>query len=259
MNDRLHAESWAPDESGALYERGRPGYPATAGTVLAERLELGPASTVADVAAGTGKLTRLLAGLGVGRVLAVEPMPGMRRQLAATCPGAPLLGARAEQLPLRTGSLDAVTVAQAFHWLRLPDAAEELARVLRPGGRLAIVSNRPHHAAPWQEALWATLRRYEARNPRPASVRTWRQDLEATSCFGPFERVELDHEQRLGSLDDLDARMGSISHVLLLTPAERAAMLAEMHDIVGDTDPIVLGLRTVIDIAAVAGATARPA
>lgn len=249
MNDRAHAESWAPDETGALYERGRPGYPPAAGQVLADRLRLGPTSRVADVAAGTGKLTRLLTTLGAGRVVAVEPMPGMRRQLAASCPGTPILGAAAEQLPLRTGSLDAVTVAQAFHWLRLPDAATELARVLRPGGRLAIVYNRPRHDAPWQEQLWATLRRYERRHPRPSSVRTWRQDLQASGCFEPFECIELDHQQRLASLEDLDARMGSISHVLLLDPTARAAMLDEMHAIVGPERPIVLGLRTVIEVA----------
>lgn len=252
MDERTHARSWAPDESGALYERGRPGYPEAAGRVLADRLGLGPASRVADVAAGTGKFTRLLTTLGAGLVVAVEPMPGMRRQLTAACPGTPILGAAAEHLPLRTGCLDAVTVAQAFHWLRLPDAAVELARVLRPGGHLAVVANRPRHDAPWQEELWATLRRYEQRHPRPETVRTWRQDLQASGRFGPFEHIELAHEQRLDSLDDLDARMGSISHVLLLDPTDRAAMLREMHAIVGPQRPIVLGLRAVIEVAPVA-------
>ncbi len=128
-----HARSWAEAAEGVTYERGRPGYPPAVGAVLAEQLGLRPGATVVDVAAGTGKLTRVLAHTGAA-TLAVEPMPGMRLQLRQTVPAARLVAASAEQLPLRSGRADAITVAQAFHWFDLPVATAEFRRVLRPGG-----------------------------------------------------------------------------------------------------------------------------
>ncbi len=121
QGDRRHATSWAATEEGARYERGRPGYPDTAGEALATSLGLGRGRRVADVAAGTGKLTRVLIATGAD-VIAVEPMPGMREQLTAAVGGARCVAATAEALPLPTASIHAVTVAQAFHWFRLPDA-----------------------------------------------------------------------------------------------------------------------------------------
>jgi SAM-dependent methyltransferase len=192
----MHATSWAAAAAGETYERGRPDYPAAAIALLAERLELGPRTRLADVAAGTGKLTRLLAGLGCRQVVAVEPMAGMRAQIARHGAAISLVAAEVEHLPLATGSLDAVTVAQAFHWFDVPRAAVELARVLGPAGRLAIVTNRPAHTTPWQADLWSTLRRYEALAPRPAATRGWRQALQDSHRFTTFERLEVPHRQR---------------------------------------------------------------
>ena len=262
MRDRRHATSWAPEEEGARYERGRPGYPAAAGPVLAARLGLGPGCWVADVAAGTGKLTRVLATTGA-RVLAVEPMAGMRAQLRAAT-GGPIVAATAEHLPVATGSLQGVTVAQAFHWLRLPEAALELRRALAPEGRLAIVTNVRDPAWPSMEQMGEILARYEAYGPRPESVRGWRERLDAAGAFHRVGRVELAHEQRFDSWEDFDARFSSISFAILLDPPTRAAMLEELRAVVAGMDPVVIPLRTIIEVCAplrqgAASATGRPA
>jgi protein-L-isoaspartate O-methyltransferase len=123
-----------------VYERTRPEYPPDAVAWLADRLELRPESVVVDVAAGTGKLTRLLVPSGA-RVVAVEPLPEMRAQLREAVPGVEALEGTAEAPPLPDACADAVTVAAAFHWFRRDEALAEFARVLRPGGRLAIVYN----------------------------------------------------------------------------------------------------------------------
>jgi hypothetical protein len=82
--------------SGAdAYERARPTYPAAAVAWLTDALALRAGTTVADVAAGTGKLTRLLGASGA-TVLAVEPVGGMREQLVNAVPGVPALGAVAD-------------------------------------------------------------------------------------------------------------------------------------------------------------------
>ena len=82
-----------------------------------DRLELRPGRVVVDVAAGTGKLTRLFVPSGA-RVVAVEPLAEMRAQLQQAVPGVDALEGTAEALPLGESSADAITVAAAFHWFR---------------------------------------------------------------------------------------------------------------------------------------------
>ena len=86
---------------------------------------------IVDLAAGTGKLTRLLAASGA-TVIAVEPVAEMRAAIPAP---AQVLEGTAERIPLDTASADLVTVAQAFHWFDGDAALAEIHRVLRPGGR----------------------------------------------------------------------------------------------------------------------------
>src|SRR5947207_15073693 len=98
-----------------MYERGRPDYPKAAVKRIVERLELRPGRTVLDLAAGTGKLTRLLVPSGAN-VIAVEPLLEMRQELEKHVRGIATLGGTAERIPLTDSYVDAVTVAQAFHW-----------------------------------------------------------------------------------------------------------------------------------------------
>jgi SAM-dependent methyltransferase len=134
--------------SAAQYERARPGYAPKAVAFLVERLDLGPGRVVVDLAAGTGKLARQLMPSGA-RVVAVEPLAEMRSFIPA---GIEVLDGTAEAIPLRDASADAVTVAQAFHWFDVEVALREIERVLRPGGLLALVSNRRDLSA-FDEAL----------------------------------------------------------------------------------------------------------
>jgi ubiquinone/menaquinone biosynthesis C-methylase UbiE len=124
------------------YERARPGYAAEAVAYLMRELELRPGRTVLDLGAGTGKLARQLAPSGAG-VIAMEPLAEMR---ALVPRGIEVLDGRAEAIPLLDDAVDAVTVAQAFHWFDEEAALREVDRVLRPGGKLAIVMNvrEPH-------------------------------------------------------------------------------------------------------------------
>ena len=243
-----HATSWWSEEEGRRYELGRPGYPVTAIEVLADQLGLRPGTRVVDVAAGTGKLTRLLATTGA-EVVAVEPMQGMRAQLRRHAPTAEIVSARAERLPFRSASMGAVTVAQAFHWFDVVAASHELRRVLRPGGQLALVTNKRHTPERWQKELWEVLRRYEALAPRPASTRNWRALLEEGDDFGSFDRFEVHNEQRFESLDEFDARFASISFVILLPEEDRRALIRDLHAVVAGVDPLVVPLLTEIEVA----------
>ena len=243
-----HATSWWEPVEGERYERGRPDYPPAAADLLARLLDLRPGARVADVAAGTGKLTRRLVQ-SRAQVVAVEPMPGMRAQLAERVPDAMVVAARAERLPLAARSLDGVAVAQAFHWFDVAAASAELRRVVRPGGRLALVNNRRLLTAPWLEAVGQILARYERLAPRPESSRRWRQDLEATGDWGPFSRFTFDHEQRFERREDFDARFESISYVILLAEDDRQELLRKLRGVVAGVDPVAVPLRTEIEVA----------
>jgi SAM-dependent methyltransferase len=133
----------------AEYDRLRPGPSPEALDWL-----LPPAATdVLEIGAGTGILTRLLAER-IARVVAVEPDDRMRALLPAA-PGVEVLAGWAEALPAPDASVDVVIAASAWHWVDEERAVPEVARVLRPGGRLALVWNGPDRSVDWMRSLWA--------------------------------------------------------------------------------------------------------
>jgi SAM-dependent methyltransferase len=210
------------------YERVRPSYPGDAVGWLTGNLDIGPGRTVVDVAAGTGKLTRLLVPLG-STLFAAEPVEGMRRSFAAAVPGVPVVAAVAESLPLETGSVDAITVAQAFHWFDADRAFGEFARVLRPRGRVGMIWNgRDRSSSDWVNEVWSIMDRVEKRAPW-RDHENWRDAaLGERSGFGPLHSAWFRHEQSIDP-DGVVERIASVSHVAVLAPADRDRVLDEVH------------------------------
>ncbi|OBK26880.1 class I SAM-dependent methyltransferase [Mycobacterium asiaticum] len=132
----------------AAYERGRPTYPPEA----IDWLLPSGAREVLDLGAGTGKLTTRLVERGLD-VVAVDPVPEMLEVLTASLPQTRALLGTAEEIPLQDNSVDAVLVAQAWHWVDPARAIPEVARVLRPGGRLGLVWNTRDERLGWVREL----------------------------------------------------------------------------------------------------------
>jgi SAM-dependent methyltransferase len=127
------------------YVKYRPDYPAGVFHFLAANAGLSPAAIVADIGAGTGIFTRQLLETGA-RVIAVEPNDAMRAAAEAEFRGrANFESARGsgEESGLPDASVSLITCAQAFHWLEPARARREFMRILRPGGRCALVWNTP--------------------------------------------------------------------------------------------------------------------
>lgn len=122
------------------YDDVRPDYAPEALDRAEEALGLGAGSHVVDLAAGSGKLTRALARR-FGEVVAVEPNDEMRAVLAQRSAGVRVLAGTAERMPVPDAAADAVFVGDAFHWFDGAAAVDELARVLRPGGGVALLWN----------------------------------------------------------------------------------------------------------------------
>jgi len=207
-----------------LYERARPDYPAAAIEWIA-----GPAPTrVLDLGAGTGKLTAGLVAAG-HRVVAVEPDAGMRallEELAVRLPGVRVLAGAAEQIPLPDAAVDVVTAGQAFHWFDGRRALPEIARVLRPGGRLAPVWNIRDNGTGWV----AELDRVLGGDDRWSAFRS-EQAGDFGPLFGPVVERHFRHAQPLDPAG-LRATVLSRSYVQVLPPGERAALLTRLDRLV---------------------------
>jgi SAM-dependent methyltransferase len=151
---------------------------------------------VLDLAAGTGKLTALLVDR-FPQVIAIEPLETMRSVLEIHVPRARALNGTAESIPLPDESVDAVFVAEAFHWFDSTAAAQEIERVLRPGSWLVICFNewRGGFEPGLSAEARATLQRVGAELPPPGGPKlqtgVWRQGLGA---FEPLEEIAFDHE-----------------------------------------------------------------
>ena len=220
MDERVkRAQSF--DRVAEEYERGRPGYPDD----VLDLLPVADAATVLDLAAGTGKLTRVLARR-YRRVIAVEPLDGMRALITREAPAAEALDGRAEAIPLADAEVDAVFVAQAIHWFANDVAVAEIARVLRPGGVLAVVRNEVDDDAPspLPDAYRDRLRVvFEDVTQSPTD---WR-DAVARGPFGELSVASVEHEQ-------VSDRQGVLAFALSLSviahrpDAERRQVMDEL-------------------------------
>ena len=197
------------------YERARPSYPREAAAWLVGSQPV----RVLELGAGTGKLTRLLVDLG-HEVIATDPDPRMLGVLASRVPGAHACTGAAECIPVASRSVDVVVAAQSFHWFDRPRALPEIARVLRPGGVLAMVWNIRDEGIPWVKRLGRLIATPEReRDP----VRLLADDRH----FGYVEDQTYRHWQTLDRQGLLDL-VASRSNVAMLTEDERADRLEQV-------------------------------
>ena len=152
MTDPRRERSLSFGSQAAAYERGRPSYPPEAVDWLLAPTDTWAARDVLDLGAGTGKLTTRLVERGL-TVIAVDPIAEMLEMLRTALPDTPALLGSAEQIPLPDNAVDAVLVAQAWHWFDQEQAVAEIARVLRPGGRLGVLWNTRDERSGWVKDL----------------------------------------------------------------------------------------------------------
>lgn len=216
------------------YEKARPSYPDDAVAFVVEQLELGPARRLLDLAAGTGKFTRLVQPTGV-EIIAVEPVAGMREQLQAVLPDVAVLDGTAEAIPLGDASVDAVTVAQAFHWFDATKALAEIGRVLKPGGGLALIWNVRDETVDWVRQYTEITIRHSGGTPyrRDYSFQRWQEEFDgarsgSSSLFGELQSRRFRYEQDV-DIELVLARASSTSFVSAMSDDARQATLDEIR------------------------------
>lgn len=213
------------------YERARPAWPED----VARWFVPEGAAFVVELGAGTGKLTRAVAALGV-RVVAVEP----DARMLAVLRGLDLEGVEgsAEAIPFGDGEADAVVAGSSLHWFDLEPALREIHRVLRPGGRLGFGWNHRDDRHPVVARMSETVYAAQARlrTPRWRS-RDWAADLIASGLFRDVEYELFEHVLELPR-DALEDHLMSYSGVAALEDVERRRVLDEVGELL-DSDPSV--------------------
>jgi ubiquinone/menaquinone biosynthesis C-methylase UbiE len=212
MSDQTPARSFGSVAD--AYDRARPPYPREAAAWLAGDRP----TTVLELGAGTGKLTEVLVGLGHD-VHATDPDEAMLARLRQRLPDVRTSVAGAEEIPAADAAYDVVVAAQAFHWFDHERALPEIARVLKPGGRLAVVWNRRDERIPWVRRLGGIIGSQDQQESE--------EPLVTSPLFGFVESQEFRFWQVVDRVSIQDLVL-SRSNVAVLDEAGRAAKLAEV-------------------------------
>jgi|GEM_PF-50590 len=226
MSDDLQHRARSFGGVADAYDRGRPAYPRDAvswlltGTVPDDTAEAAGTSgtsrgdqlTVLELGAGTGKLTRLLVEAGHD-VHASEPDEAMLALLRRDLPGVRTSRTGAEDIPLGDASVDVVVAAQCFHWFDSEVALDEISRVLKPGGQLALVWNERDERIPWVKKLGRIIGNQD-HLVEPAA------DVSESSLFGEVDDATFTYWQQVNRRTIVDL-VTSRSNVATMGEAER--------------------------------------
>ena len=225
---------------GSSYNAARPDYPLVAIEHFVSTLGIGPTMHVLDLGAGTGIFTRQILPY-VAKVTAVDPSSSMRASLRSETPGVEVLEGSDVAIPLGEGEVDAVFVAQAFHWFDAPRALAEIHRVLVPGGALGLIWNERDETVAWVEELSRAMR-WDIHQPYEVGT-----DFSDVISAGPFEdvaRVEFKHVQTL-TREGLYQRVLTTSYISLMPDEERDVLMRDVALVVErQAEPITLPYAT---------------
>jgi ubiquinone/menaquinone biosynthesis C-methylase UbiE len=222
--------------NGSLYDAARPNYPDDAIDYFVTALELDRSKHVLDLGAGSGIFSRQLRPF-VGRVTAVDPSASMRDSFRSADSDMEILDGSDVSIPIDDDSVDAVFVAQAFHWFDASRALQEIHRVLVPQGALGLIWNERDETVEWVSALSHAMQ-WDTRQPYEVG-----KDFTDVITSGPFtkvERVVFKHSQLL-SREGLLQRVLTTSYISTMEQEERDRLVTSVRRVAEKLiEPIIL-------------------
>lgn len=229
----MHSEQRFTDRVDS-YVKTRPNYPPGVVDFLTDEARLGPRSVIADIGSGTGISSEMFLRADFP-VTAVEPNAAMREaaeQWLGAHAGYRSVAGMARATTLETDSVDLIIVAQAFHWFNTEETRAEFRRILRPGGKAALIGNeRLLDATPFLRDYEALLVKY---GTDYEAVRAKHDGIDAGSLAllfpGGHARREWDHAQRL-DLPGLEGRILSSSYTPRPGSPGHEEMIATLRDL----------------------------
>ena len=228
--------------NGALYDAARPDYPDDAIDYFAAVFELNLSMHALDLGAGSGIFSRQLRPF-VGRLTAVEPSASMRDSFRSANSDMEILDGSDISIPIDDDSVDAVFVAQAFHWFEAPRALTEIHRVLVPHGALGLIWNERDETVEWVSALSRAMQ-WDTRQPYEVG-----KDFTDVIAAGPFtsvERVFFKHSQML-SREGLLQRVLTTSYISTMDREELDQLMASVRKVADQlVEPILLPYVTTV-------------
>lgn len=217
------------------YVKFRPGYPEGTLEILQRETGLGTQSAVADIGSGTGISTALLLRTGA-EVFAVEPNQAMRQAAAELLNGSPQfhnVDGSATRTTLADRSVDVVTAFQAFHWFAGPDTRREFDRILRPGGKVALIWNsRRLDSTPFLRDYESLLTTFGTDYASIRHENVHGPELAQFFHGGQCREFSLPNHQTC-SFDSLKGRLLSSSYIPHDGHPDHAAMMRRLEEIFG--------------------------
>ncbi|MEE9455345.1 MAG: class I SAM-dependent methyltransferase [Paracoccaceae bacterium] len=224
-----------------VYVAGRPGYPEGIEGWLVAKMGLDAKKIVLDLGAGTGKFIPLLQTSGA-KIIAVEPVEGMRGTCQQNFPDISVLAGSATDVPLADQSVDAVICAQAFHWFASDKALAEIHRVLKPGGKLGLVWNVRDETVDWVAKLSQIIAPYETGTPR-YHTQDWRKVF-PSPLFNKLSETQFPHSHTGPASQVIGARIMSVSFIRSLPMPDQKSVGNAVQDLISST-PALVGQKAV--------------
>lgn len=220
------------------YARGRPEYPMQIMGWLSSEVGIDGTKHVVDLGAGTGKFTSLLTRL-TSHIIAIEPVAAMRAELHKRLSTVVSLAGTAEHIPLDTASVDVVVCAQAFHWFATEHVLAEIHRVLKPGGKLALVWNVRDTSVAWVDEISKIITPYENDAPRYYKG-DWRKPFATGKYFGPLQQTIFRHSHVGSPQEVIIDRFLSVSFIAALAESEKMEVKERLQYLI-QTCPVLGG------------------
>lgn len=216
-----------------IYDQVRPSFIPEAVDRLTSALDLHEGSKVMELASGTGKFTKAIADKGYD-LTAVEPSIGMIESFKKNFPDIPCVQGDSYNVPFENDTFDGIIIAQAFHWFADDSSLKELARVLKPGGKLGLIWNHEDLSDlsedNWQVQVSNYIWQYDVNVPQYRHMK-WPGAIKSQSYLNP-EYKEADFKwEKPNNIDEIWPYWESRSYITALPDDEKARVKAKVEDL----------------------------